>query len=299
VCRHDPDKAVVGRWIARRRSGLLAERAHHQVGRHRGAGAAARTAGAAAGVVRIAGRAAERAAVAGGVFAHVRLGENDGASLTQTRHHLGVARWTIVGVVRRRTAGGAHVKRVELVLDGKRNAMQRPLEPPGAPELRVELLCDFQCIGHGRVAVSAVGLRPLAALIDGDESVELPGILDRLDIAELKARHGIDCALYAGAVIGRDALEIVVHELACGELARHDGAMHIGDGRLLQTESTTLSAGRISRQHADCRRKCKHARRDAAHTRTGKSHGIPSLLANGRRHATPSARESGTASSVN
>src|SRR5205823_3454 len=142
----------------------------------------------AAGVVGIAGRATERAAVARGVFAHVRFGEDDGARLAQTRHYLGIARRTIVGIVRRRPAGGAHVERVELVLDGKRNAVQWSLEATGARELDVELLCDLDGVGHGRVAVGAVGLRALAAQIDGHESVELPGILDRLDVAELEAR---------------------------------------------------------------------------------------------------------------
>src|SRR4029450_13024503 len=115
-----------------------------------------------------------------------------------------------------RPAGGAHVERVELVLDGKRNAMQRALEPPGARELGIELFCDLQSVRHVRVAVGAVGLRALAAHIDSDQCVELPGILDRLDVAKLKARSRIDRTFDAGSVIGRDALEVLGYGLARG-----------------------------------------------------------------------------------
>src|SRR5207247_4334985 len=88
----DADDAVVRRRIARRGRGLLADGAGDEIGGDGRTGAAARAAGAAAGVVRVAGGAAVGAAVARGVFAHVRLGEDDGAGLAQAGDDRGVGR---------------------------------------------------------------------------------------------------------------------------------------------------------------------------------------------------------------
>ena len=246
----NPHETAVSSWIARRGTGLLAKRAYHQVGRNGGARAAAGAAGAAAGVVRIARGATEGRAVAGSVFAHVGLGEDDCARLAQPRHHLGVARRAVVGVIRRRSAGGAHVEGVELILDRERNAVQRPLETAGAGELGVERPRLFERVGHVGIAVGGIGLRALATQVEGDERIDLASVLDRLDIAELKASGGIDRTLHAGAVIGGDAFEVLVDQLGRGELTRQHRAVHVGDGRFLRLEGPSLRSPRKRRQQA-------------------------------------------------
>ena len=203
---NDADEAVVGRRVARRRSGLFADRAGHQVGRNRCAGAAARPAGAAAGVIGIAGGAAEGAAIARGVFTHVRLREDDGSRVAQPGDDLGVAGRAVIGIVRRCAAGGAHVEGIELVLDGEDDAVQRPFEPAGARKFLVERLRRFQRVRHSRVGVGSIRLRALAAHVDGDQRVQLTRVLDRLDVAELQGRCRINGAFHAGAVVSLNAL---------------------------------------------------------------------------------------------
>ncbi len=136
VGRDDADEAAVRGGIARRGSGLLAERAHHEIGGDGRARAAARAAGAAGRVVGIAGGAAIGAAVARSVFAEIGLGEDDGARGAQARDDGRILRRAVVGVARGSAAGRAHVGGVELILDRERDAVQRALELSGLPRIR-------------------------------------------------------------------------------------------------------------------------------------------------------------------
>ena len=171
----------------------------------------------------------------GGVFAHVGLGQNDGAGSAQPRHDGGIARRPVVGIVGGSAAGRAHVEGVELVLDGEHDAVQRPLETAGAGELLVERPRGLERVRHRRIVVDSVGLRPLAADVERHQGADLAGFLDRLDVAEHVA-VGVRGAGDALAVIGRDALEVEADELGRGELLRQDRAMDVGDRRLLQVE---------------------------------------------------------------
>src|SRR5262249_57430574 len=128
------NQVIVGGGVARGWSGLLADGARHQICGNRGTGATARAAGAAAGIVGIAGGAAEAAAVARGVFTHVRFGEDDRTGLTQSRNDLRITWRTVIGIVRRCAAGGAHVESVELILDGEDDPVHRSFQFSGARE---------------------------------------------------------------------------------------------------------------------------------------------------------------------
>ncbi len=86
--------------------------------------------------------------------------------------------------------------------------MQRTDEFARAREVSVLCSRDFQCIRHFRIVVGLVGLGTLAANIQSHVGVELPGILDRRQVAEHQPGSRIDLAFDAYAVIGFDALEV-------------------------------------------------------------------------------------------
>src|SRR5262249_25720701 len=95
-----------------------------------------------------------------------------------------VRRRAVIGIVRRRPAGRAHVKRVELILDGKRNTVQRALELAGLGKLGVERLCHFERIGHRGIVIGRVSLRALTPKIERYQRAELACLLYRPDGSE-------------------------------------------------------------------------------------------------------------------
>src|SRR5258706_12613581 len=70
------------------------------------------------------------------------------------------------GVIGGGAAGGAHIEGVELVLDGKDDAVQRPLQAARACEFLIESARGFERVRHVGDAVGGVGLRRLAAGIE-------------------------------------------------------------------------------------------------------------------------------------
>jgi len=75
---------------------------------------------------------------------------------------------------------------------------------PVARELGIEWrAATSRRIRHVGITVGAIGLRPLAAHIEGDESVELAGAFPGLDVAKLEAGRRIDRAVDARPRYGR------------------------------------------------------------------------------------------------
>ena len=122
--------------------------------------------------------------------------------------------------------------------------MQRSLQLSRRRELGIELGRGFERIGHRGIVVGLVRLRPLAAQIERDERVDLAGVRDRFDVAELLAARGIDRAAHARAVIGFDALQVVADQLRGGELASEDRAVNVGDGGFLQVKPARAPGAR-------------------------------------------------------
>src|SRR5262249_54715341 len=68
----------------------------------------------------------------------------------------------VVGIGGGCTSGRAHINRVVIVLDRKRNTVQRPYEFPRAGKVRVLGSRNLQCVRHFRIVVGPVGLRALS-----------------------------------------------------------------------------------------------------------------------------------------
>ena len=87
---------------------------------------------------------------------------------------------------------------------------------------------------ESRIVVGGIGLRTLDADVERHVGVDLAGVLDRRDLAEHETGRRIDFAFDAGAVIGRDALEIELDELLRGDLFGPDRTVHVGNRRFLE-----------------------------------------------------------------
>lgn len=98
----------------------------------------------------------------------------------------------------------AHHEGVELVLDGKRDAVERSLEAPGARELGVERGGHIERVRHVRIVVGLVRFRPPAAQVQRHQRIHFAYVLDRLHFAEQEAGGGIHKPVHAGPVIDLD-----------------------------------------------------------------------------------------------
>ena len=202
---------VEPRRHADRRAAFFRDRAGHQVRCHRRSGAAAGAADITVGCIRVAHGAAESAAAAGGIFAEIRLRQDDRARIAQAFHQRRVARRAIVGIIGIGTAGGAHVVRVDHVLDAQHNAVQRSYQLPRLGESGVERGRHFERVGHVQVVVDqirhaagfAIVETPLLARggpqIQRHQGVEGSGMRNRRDRPENSFRF-----IYASSVVGLD-----------------------------------------------------------------------------------------------
>ena len=121
------EQVVVRRRDANRSAGVAAHARRGEIGGHRRAGPAARSAGHARRIVGVARLPAERAdrRDARGELVQVRLADDDRAGVAQLRHHERVAAGREAGE-RDRSAGRRHVRGRVVVLDDNRDAVQRP-----------------------------------------------------------------------------------------------------------------------------------------------------------------------------
>jgi hypothetical protein len=138
--------------------------------------------------------------------------------------------------------------------------MQRTFELAAASEISIQHPSGFQCIRHAGIGVRGIRLGPLAADVDRDDGIELSGVFNRLDVAELQAGRGIDGAPDAGAVVHLDALEVSVDQLCRSQLPRQDCAVHVGNGGLFDLKCPSLSRVRSRRQQSQDRRRVDNAR---------------------------------------
>jgi hypothetical protein len=167
-------------------------------------------------VVRIAGGAASRAPVARRELAHVCLGEDDGASLAQAGNDFSVLFRPVVCILGHSAVGGAHVTRIVLILDRERDAVQWAGKFSRPRKFPIKLLCGFERVGQGRIAVDGICCRPSAPDIQSHQCIDLAGIRDRRDIAELQPGGRVAGTCHALAVVGIDALEVKINQLGCG-----------------------------------------------------------------------------------
>src|SRR4030095_5368153 len=94
--RSEPDQAAEGGRTARRSAGVLCDSDCREICRNSRTGSARGAASVALWVVSVPDGSRQRTDVAGGVLAHRRLSDNDGAGLFQPAHDGGVSFWNKV-----------------------------------------------------------------------------------------------------------------------------------------------------------------------------------------------------------
>ena len=83
--------------------------------------------------------------------------------------------------------------------------------------------------------------------VRGNERIDLPGVWDRRDIAELQSGSGINSALDASPAVSLNAREIEIHQLRNRDLLCPDRSVDLGDGRLLEPKLLALRCARLRR----------------------------------------------------
>ncbi len=173
--------------------------------------------------------AAARIAGAAVVFGVDRLGEDDRALVAQLLDKHMVARRKIDVVAGVTAAGGAHVLGIERVLEREHDAvhghrfeirvapisgikLSRPLQRVGQV---AEEFADRRCAGRQwplrgvAVEIAAAGYRPLAADVERGKSIDLAGIRDAGDHAELLRYRRIGSGWFHAAEFERRPVVLI------------------------------------------------------------------------------------------
>ena len=162
-------------------------------------------------------------------------------------HERRIVRRTIVRVLRVGARRRAHVERVVLILDGDHDAVERARRAAGARECAVLRRRGFERIRHVGGVVRAIGQAARLARVEAPplarrrpqvqrrQRVDLSGVRDGRDRAE-DALRLVD----ARAVVGLDAFQILLDDPDRGDAPVLDGALQVGDRRLVHLKCRPL-----------------------------------------------------------